>query len=189
MAKTQREISESAFPRRPALIFATVGNDHRRFVSFERAVEHLARSYPEEHILFQHGHSNPLSVAGSRIENHKFLDRATFSKLITGSDVLFTHAGAGTLLQAVEASQKPIVMARRSELSEHINDHQLDILQEFSLMQLCYPVSTPEQAQQAFEQERNGARKAEAAPSAASSTSRVFLDQVSAVVASALQQR
>ena len=39
------------------MIFCTVGNDHRRFIRFEKVVRKLAASHQ---LVFQHGHSNPV---------------------------------------------------------------------------------------------------------------------------------
>ena len=55
-----------------------------------------------------------------------------FKEKLNNSRVVITHAGAGTLLQCMESNIVPLVMPRRYELHEHLNNHQLEILNEFS---------------------------------------------------------
>ena len=60
-----------------------------------------------------------------------------FKEKLNNSRVVITHAGAGTLLQCMESNIVPLVMPRRYELHEHLNNHQLEILNEFSKKNLC----------------------------------------------------
>jgi len=44
------------------------------------------------------------------------------------ADVVVTHAGVATIVDAVRAGHRPIVVARRHHLGEHVDDHQLQIV-------------------------------------------------------------
>lgn len=59
-----------------------------------------------------------------------FLPMEEFSNRIESSDLLILHAGAGAVLHALRAGKKPVVVPRRSEYGEHVNNHQI----EFSAM-------------------------------------------------------
>jgi UDP-N-acetylglucosamine transferase subunit ALG13 len=37
------------------------------------------------------------------------------------------HAGAGSLIHAIQAGKVPVVMPRRAEEGEHIDDHQMEL--------------------------------------------------------------
>ena len=50
-----------------------------------------------------------------------------FDRLVSKSDVFVTHAGVGTLLRALELGVRPVVVPRRAERGEHVDDHQLQV--------------------------------------------------------------
>jgi UDP-N-acetylglucosamine transferase subunit ALG13 len=48
-----------------------------------------------------------------------------FSNCIERADLLILHGGAGSVIQALLAGRKPVVVPRLSRFGEHVNDHQL----------------------------------------------------------------
>ncbi|MGY1812850.1 glycosyltransferase [Blastococcus sp. SYSU D00820] len=51
----------------------------------------------------------------------------TMSEWMRWCDILVTHAGVGTVLQALELGLEPIVVPRRASRGEHVDDHQEQI--------------------------------------------------------------
>ncbi len=164
------------------MIFATLGNEHRRFARFEKAVEIIANTFPDEEVIFQFGHSQGLEST-SNVKNIKFLDRQSFQHSLSTCRVLFTHAGAGTLLQAVELGLKPVVFARRSFHNEHLNDHQMDICNEFTNLGLCYGVSHPEEVSEIIDDSTSRFRRSDGSFRQAT-TNNEFLESVKSSVLS-----
>ena len=60
------------------------------------------------------------------------IDRDEFSKLIEKCDILITHGGVGSILTGLKNNKKVIAAARLSEYNEHVNDHQLQIIENFT---------------------------------------------------------
>ena len=60
------------------------------------------------------------------------LDRAAFEDYADRADRLVGHAGIGTIVAALGARKPLLVMPRRAELGEHVNDHQLYTAREFA---------------------------------------------------------
>ncbi|WP_158657474.1 glycosyltransferase [Blastococcus saxobsidens] len=60
------------------------------------------------------------------------LTAEAFDQLIVGSDVFVTHAGVGTLMRALELGVRPLVVPRRVERGEHVDDHQLQVVRELA---------------------------------------------------------
>ena len=54
------------------------------------------------------------------------------NELIDKSTLVISHAGTGSVLGAIKKNKKTIAVARYQELGEHIDNHQLDLLDEFS---------------------------------------------------------
>lgn len=130
MAVSKRNLSLRKLCWKPSVIFCTVGNDHHRFTRFENLVNDLAsKKHPNQKIIFQHGHSNP--VIKSNIINVDFLERTKFDCYLREADAVYCHSGAGTLLSCVEFGVVPKVMCRKLKYSEHINDHQQEIFDQF----------------------------------------------------------
>lgn len=55
-----------------------------------------------------------------------------FNTLIKKCDLLITHGGVGSILNGLKNGKKIIGAARLKEYGEHTNDHQLQILNNFS---------------------------------------------------------
>lgn len=52
---------------------------------------------------------------------------AEFAHLCSSSDVVVTHSGVGTILNLLESGVHPVVVPRRKQRNEHVDDHQLQI--------------------------------------------------------------
>ena len=57
------------------------------------------------------------------------LSRAEFDTEIANADVVICHAGVGTLWSSLREGHKPLVVPRLGSLGEHVNDHQLEIVE------------------------------------------------------------
>ncbi|UZW56825.1 glucuronosyltransferase [Sphingobium sp. JS3065] len=53
------------------------------------------------------------------------LDASEFDRLLKEASVIVSHAGTGTILLAQGMRKPLVIMARRSALGEHRNDHQV----------------------------------------------------------------
>lgn len=74
----------------------------------------------------QHGSSR---VRVRDLTNQETLSRAEFDREVADSDVIICHAGVGTLWSALREGHQPLVLPRLGTLGEHVNDHQLEIVE------------------------------------------------------------
>jgi UDP-N-acetylglucosamine transferase subunit ALG13 len=58
--------------------------------------------------------------------------RDEFDKLISECDLLITHGGVGSILTGINKGKKVIAVPRLAKYNEHGNDHQLQIVENFS---------------------------------------------------------
>lgn len=105
--------------------FVSVGNALQAFPRLLVGVAHIAAQLPQP-VIVQYGHTPFDNVACQRVD---FLDMKEFVEHIHRADLLIMHAGAGSIMHAIEAGKIPVVMPRRADLGEHINDHQLELAQ------------------------------------------------------------
>lgn len=55
-----------------------------------------------------------------------------FEQLMDKANFMITHAGVGSIIAGLEKHKKMIVAARKKEYGEHVNNHQEQILENFS---------------------------------------------------------
>ena len=60
-----------------------------------------------------------------------YMDETEFKKIFKEADIVITHAGVGNIIYGLEQHKKMIAAARLEKYGEHVNDHQLQILENF----------------------------------------------------------
>ena len=119
------------------MIFVTLGS--QKF-QFDRLLQKLDALIEEgvitEPIFAQTGHS---TYTPKHFEIQDFMDRDTFAANMAKADMVITHAGTGAIIGAVKQGKKTIAVPRLSKHGEHVDDHQLQIVEQFTDMQLLEP--------------------------------------------------
>ncbi|HTY54352.1 MAG TPA: glycosyltransferase [Candidatus Binataceae bacterium] len=110
------------------MIFVTVGNANQPFDRLLRGVERCveAGSIADE-VLIQAG--NTRGFNSSRCKVVDFLPAAEFERVLKEARVIISHAGAGTLIHVLRAGKTPVLMPRREKYGEHVDDHQVEIVE------------------------------------------------------------
>ena len=103
------------------MIFATVGS-HPTY-RFERLLLAL-ESLSVDELVVQHGPGSPPANATAAAPWMTFAEIADY---MDRADHVVSHAGAGTILCAVQAGQVPIVFPRLQRFGETVDDHQLEL--------------------------------------------------------------
>ena len=138
MAKFKKNISQSTILQKfISMIFATIGTDYHDFKRMHEMLILLTKELTEEKFIYQYGHAKINQVIPKNLLIRKFITKEEFEYNLLNSSNVITHAGAGTLLQCFEKNVIPFVLPRRVEFKEHLNNHQLDILDEFEKQNLC----------------------------------------------------
>lgn len=58
-----------------------------------------------------------------------FIKMEQFGRLMEKAELLIMHAGAGSVIHAVQAGKIPVVMPRRVKYDEIVDDHQVEFAQ------------------------------------------------------------
>lgn len=104
-------------------IFVTLGTI--RGYAFHQLVDRMLESgLCGEQTVWQLGETVRTDLPGTV---HRYMNAATFREEALSADLVVTHAGVGTILQLLDWGISPVVVARRSERNEHVDDHQLQI--------------------------------------------------------------
>ena len=80
-----------------------------------------------------------------------YIENTEFEKLFKQADIVITHAGVGNIIYGLEQHKKMIVAARLEKYGEHVNDHQLQILQNFAENGYIIPLQDFEKLNEAIE--------------------------------------
>lgn len=126
------------------MIFVAVGNANQGFLRLLNAVEMLAGQglFGSDQVCIQSGH-NP-SFVPQFCKKDDFLPMDQFVEFIRNADLIIAHAGAGTLLHILQAGKVPVVMPRRRQYGEHVDDHQVELVQVLVSEGRVVPAHEPE---------------------------------------------
>jgi UDP-N-acetylglucosamine transferase subunit ALG13 len=102
------------------LIFVTVGTHHQ---PFRRLLDALEPLDPAD-LVVQHGPSEP-PPGVARAERYMPFD--AMLRCFEEADAVITHAGVGSILCARREGHVPLVVPRRHELGEHLDEHQAEL--------------------------------------------------------------
>lgn len=121
------------------MIFVTVGSQKFQFNRLLKEIDRLVfEKEVTEDIFAQIGYCD------YRPKYYKykcFLDRDEFYDVMKKCDKIITHGGTGTIMEAVKQGKKVIVVPRLKEYGEHVDNHQLQIVEKFKKMNLIKSVS------------------------------------------------
>ena len=115
------------------MIFVTLGSQKFQFDRLLQAVDKLQT---DDEIFAQIGYSE---YKPKHYKYKKFLDRDEFAKAMDLSDIVITHGGTGAIISAVKKGKKVIAVPRLKKYGEHVDDHQIQLVNQFSELNLIYP--------------------------------------------------
>ena len=84
----------------------------------------------KDRVVVQAGYSSDFK--SNDMEIFDLIPMDEFDKLIEECDILITHGGVGTIITGLRNNKKVIAAARLKEYGEHVNDHQLQIIENFT---------------------------------------------------------
>ena len=108
------------------MIFVTVGTHEQQFDRLVRVVDQLKENGTlTEPIFIQTGYS---TYEPKCCEYSAFVPFRQMKARMTEADVVITHGGPSSFIEAMAAGKVPVVVPRRGDLGEHVNDHQADFV-------------------------------------------------------------
>lgn len=113
------------------MILVTLGTQDKKFYRLlESLQKQIDRGLIKDKIVVQAGCSSDFKTNSMEIFNLIPIDQ--FEQLIKECDILITHGGVGSILSGLKNNKKVIAIPRLSKYGEHVNDHQLQIVNNFS---------------------------------------------------------
>ena len=120
------------------MIFITLGSQKFQFNRVLIKVDELVeKGLLKEQVFAQIGYSD---YKPKFYEYKDFLDREDFFKKMELSNIVITHGGTGAIIGALKKEKKVIAIPRLAKYGEHVDDHQIQIINEFESLNLIEPV-------------------------------------------------
>lgn len=118
------------------MIFVTLGTQDKEFKRLVDIIyKYLENSNSDEKIIIQYGNTKYDYDEFKEFKNVKcfdFISPEDFEKYLNEADFVITHAGVGTIINGLNHNKKLIVVPRLKKYKEHVNDHQLQITENFA---------------------------------------------------------
>lgn len=103
--------------------------------SFHRLLEEIQKNIDngniQEEVVVQKGYTK---FESKDMTMYDELPIEKFNELIEKADLVITHGGVGSIISSITKGKKVIAVPRLKKYNEHVNDHQLDIIQTFDEM-------------------------------------------------------
>ena len=129
------------------MILITVGSQKFQFNRLLKKVDELV----DEKIITDEVFAQ-IGVSDYKPKNYKYIDFMTqdeFNKKIDEADIIITHAGTGVIVNSIKKGKKVIAIPRLSEYGEHVDDHQIQLINEFrelNFIEAVYEINQLEDA-------------------------------------------
>ena len=80
-----------------------------------------------------------------------FVSNDEIEKLEQQADYIITHGGVGSIINSIEKGKKVIAVPRLKQYGEHVNDHQLDIVESFDKLGYIIGITDVSQLEEALQ--------------------------------------
>lgn len=119
------------------MILVTLGTQKQPFT---RLLDNVENSKLKDEIIVQAGHTK---YSSKKMKIFDFIDYEEMEKLVDKADIIITHGGTGSIVGPLKKGKKIIACPRLKKYSEHVDDHQIQIVDMFS--EVGYIVKLDEQ--------------------------------------------
>lgn len=131
---------------KPAIRRVVVTLGTMRTYGFRRAVDRLLQVLPKvtdpgAEILWQVGVTDAAGIPG---DVRSSLPNVELRSAIADADLVIAHAGIGSAITALELGKRPVLIPRRPQFDEHIDNHQSLIAGELSHRNLAVSAEADE---------------------------------------------
>ena len=112
------------------MILVTLGTQDKEFSRLLVAIdEEIKKKNITDKVVVQAGCTK---YESTNMEIFDLIPSDKFEELIEKCDLLITHGGVGSILAGVTRNKTVIAAPRLAKYNEHVNDHQLQIIENFS---------------------------------------------------------
>lgn len=109
------------------VLLGTQDNSFHRLL--EKIQELINKKVIKEKVIVQAGRTK---FESKDMEIFSLVPQEKLKELMEEADLVITHGGVGSIVMALKMGKKTIAVPRLSEFGEHVNDHQIQIVDSFN---------------------------------------------------------
>lgn len=110
------------------MIFVTVGTHEQQFNRLIKSIDKMVEEgVINEKVIIQKGYSD---YKPKYCEYYDLIGYEEMQKYLNEARIIITHGGPASFISALSIGKIPIVMPRKKEYEEHVNNHQLIFAKE-----------------------------------------------------------
>lgn len=110
------------------MIFVTVGTHEQPFDRLLKCIDKMVEEKKiKDKVIIQKGYTD---YEPKNCESYKLIPYEDMQKYINEADIVVTHGGPASFIAPLAIGKIPIVVPRKKEYDEHVNNHQLEFSKE-----------------------------------------------------------
>ena len=111
------------------MILVTLGTQDNSFERLLKEIEHLIETgIIQEKVIVQAGNTK---FESNKMKIIDFVSQKELEEFINKASYIITHGGVGSITEALKQNKKIIAVPRKKEYKEHVNNHQMQIVENF----------------------------------------------------------
>jgi UDP-N-acetylglucosamine transferase subunit ALG13 len=120
------------------MILVTLGTQDKPFKRLLEAIQkQIDKGNIREKVVVQAGSTKYQS---DDMEIFDLVPVDQFKKLIAQADLIITHGGVGSIMDGIKNNKRILAAPRLKKYNEHVNDHQIQIIDAFYKMGYILPL-------------------------------------------------
>lgn len=136
------------------MILIALGTQDKQFYRLLEAVQkQIDAGKIKDEVIVQAGCSSKFKSKNMKIFDLIPMDE--FDKLIKNCEVLITHGGVATIITGLKYNKKVIAAPRLKKYKEHVNDHQLQIIESFANLGYILPLYNFDELDKVIEESKS----------------------------------
>lgn len=128
------------------IVLGTQDNSFHRLL--EKVQELIDKNVIKEKVIVQAGRTK---FESKEMEIYSLMPYNKLEQIMKEADLVITHGGVGSIVMALKLGKKVIAIPRLSQFNEHVNDHQIQIVDSFDKQRFLIGLIELNDLQQALE--------------------------------------
>lgn len=124
------------------MIFITLGTQDKQFYRLLKIVDNaVEKGIVKEEVIAQIGNTK---FSSKNIKTYKFMSDKRLNQYFDDADLIVTHGGVGIITDSLKKKKKIFAVPRLKLYKEHVNDHQVQLVDKFDSLNYVKKIETYE---------------------------------------------